>query len=93
MIQAIGPIGGVEDPEYKRIIEELRKLGIRPTGNKQIDKTRLTEIKSKQAEKVLESQIQKSSDDNTDKEREQLERVKVGAMQLAELNKILLNIN
>ena len=93
MIQAIGPIGGVEDPEYKRIIEELRKLGIRPTGKKFIDKARLTEAKSEQAEKMLESKIQKSNDDNTDKEREQLERVKIGAMQLAELNKILLNIN
>ena len=92
MVHAIGPVGGIEDPEYKRIIQELMKLGIRPSGNKQIDKARLTQIKAEQAKKILEDKIERSNDNNVDKEREKLEELKTGAMQLAEINKLLLGL-
>ncbi len=42
------------DSEYKRIIEELRAMGIEPTGNKSTDKMKLQQ--AKQAEKTSDVQ-------------------------------------
>ena len=53
MVQAIGAIGngfcGV-DQEYIRILMELHKLGIVPSGNKEVDKVKLEQEKQKLAQ-------------------------------------------
>lgn len=91
MILAIGAIGHDYDPEYKMIILELQKLGISPTGNKFIDKSRLFKAKQKQVENFIAQKIEKQ-DSKEDEERAELERVRAGATNLGELNRILLGI-
>ena len=43
MIHAIRAISSYSDPEYQRIIQELRKLGIMPSGDPGIDRTKLNQ--------------------------------------------------
>ena len=94
MIQAIGAIGHDYDSEYIRIIRELQKYGITPTGNKQIDKARLRQIKQKeeQAEEFLLDKIIYEEDDEISNNRRQLEELRTGAMTLAQINRVLLGI-
>ena len=94
MVQAISAIGNrnpYNDPEYMKIIQELLQLGLAPTGSKQIDKGRLETEKQKLAQKIEEKvQEQNVSSQNTGiAERSQMEVQKLGAMTVAELNKIL----
>lgn len=89
MIQAIGTFYDHEDYEYKRIKMELIQLGIRPTGNKRVDKAKLIEKKTEKAEKVLEDRIQNDKGNNVDEDKKKLEELKTGAVQLAQLNRIL----
>ena len=46
MIHAIRAISSYSDPEYQRIIQELRKLGITPSGDPGIDRTKLNQEKA-----------------------------------------------
>ncbi len=89
MIQAIGAIGHYDDPEYIRIITELRKLGITPSGNKNIDRAKLIQEKNRLEEKFSLENYQPNV--NTS-EREKLEEERTGATALAEINKILLGL-
>ena len=82
------------DPEYMRIIQELKRLGITPSGNKFTDKTRLQVEKNKLINKVseqkensefLETLFQTQALNSA---RELLEEERLGAMSIAELNKI-----
>lgn len=91
MIPAVGAIGDAYDPEYIKILYELRQMGITPTGNKIIDTAKLKNAKAEKAENLLEQKINENPDKN-DKEREELERVRTGAMTLAQINRVLLNI-
>ena len=91
LIPAISAIGDTYDPEYAKILYELRRLGITPTGNKIIDKAKLKNAKIEEAENKLEQKICEKPNNN-DKEREELEKVRTGAMTLAQINRILLNI-
>ena len=93
MIQAIRPIHREEDTEHIRIMMELRKLGITPTGDKQVDKVLLKQAKEKKAEHIIENKIQNEKVNNeADKDRAMLEEIRTGAMALAELNRVLLGI-
>ena len=97
MVQAIGAVGNngnCADPEYVKILMELRKLGIKPTGKKQVDKARLEEEKKKLAEKIHDKIENKQNvqNDNSNVERAKMEEQRLGAMTVAELNKILLGI-
>lgn len=87
MIQAIGAINKYTDPEYIRILMELRKLGITPSGNKTIDRQKLVDAKRHLEEKF---EIKKETAPNI--EREKLEEQRTGATALAEINKILLGL-
>ena len=93
MIQAIGAIGGnsnLNDPEYVKILQELRQLGVQPTGNKNVDKARLEAEKQKIAEQIQEKAQQINPQQQQDMlQRTQLEEQRLGAMTVAELNKIL----
>ena len=94
MIQGIGAIGGKEnvynDPEYRKIIQELFKLGLAPTGNKNADKARLETEKQKIAQKIIQkAQEQQPTHSNDNVQRAQMEEQKLGAMNVAELNKLL----
>ena len=72
---------------------ELRRLGITPTGNKQVDKALLKHAKENKAELIVENKIRNEKSNNEiDKDRANLEEIRTGAMALAELNRILLNI-
>ena len=92
MIQAIRPIGQDYDSEYLRIMRELKKLGLTPSGNKQIDKTRLSKAKQAFVDKLQDEYVKERRDQNSGIVQSSLEEERPGAMALAELNKILLGI-
>ncbi len=95
MVQSIGAIGAIgknpyEDPEYMKIVQELLKLGLTPTGSKSVDKGRLEAAKQELAEKIQDKfQEQMQQGNVQDAQRNQMEIDKLGAMNVAELNKIL----
>lgn len=92
MIQSIGAIGSnfcKVDQEYTRIMMELHKLGLTPTGNKEVDKATLEAEKQKLAQKIQEKSESQTPEKNNNTDRAILEEKKLGAMQVAELNKIL----
>ena len=91
MISKISAIKESHDHEYIMILQELRRLGIAPTGIKHVDKARLEQAKAEKAQKVLENKIE-SSPQKADEEREKLEQLRTGAMALAQINRILLGI-
>ena len=91
MIQAIGAIGNQYnriDPEYTRILMELSKLGIKPTGDKNVDKAKLEEEKQKLVEKIQDKMGVNVSEKTNDSERAMMEEEKPGAMTVSELLKI-----
>lgn len=93
MIQGIGAVGKenvYNDPEYRQIIQELFKLGLAPTGNKNADKARLETEKRKIAQKIMQKmQEQQPVQQNDNVQRAQMEEQRLGAMNVAELNKLL----
>ena len=61
MVTGINLFGGGwhnTDYEYLRILRELQRLGIVPTGNKQIDKSKLEKVKKYEAEQTNSSEIE-----------------------------------
>lgn len=89
MIPAIGAISAYIDTEYQRILEELRRLGIVPSGNKVIDKIKLSQAKKEKEEKfALEQEELKT----ISPEREKMEEEKLGATLLGNVNRLLLGI-
>lgn len=96
MVQAIGAIGnycGKIDSEYLMIMMEMRKLGLTPTGNKAADKTTLEAEKQKLAQKIQAKMEAKAPEQTDNSDRAVLEEQKLGAMTVAELNKILHGLN
>lgn len=103
MIQAISPISSYSDPEYLRIIQELRRLGISPSGNKTVDKAKLEQAKTELITKIKEKeQVETKSDiqvqviDPADEiqyaQRAEMEEQRLGAMTVAQLNRIYFNL-
>ena len=62
MIHAIRAISSYSDPEYQRIIQELRKLGITPSGDPGIDRTKLNQEKAELLKKIQSKEEEKFSD-------------------------------
>lgn len=87
MIQAVGHVSNYIDPEYMRILAELRKLGITPSGNKIVDRQKLVQEKQK-----FEENLESSNYIERNTEREKLEEERKGATALADINKILLGL-
>lgn len=98
MIAAINAINNYSDAEYQRILQELMRLGIAPSGNKNIDKGKLEQAKAELIQKIqtrqkeeekqeLKVQPIESLQDVQSSKRAQLEESRLGAMNLSELNK------
>lgn len=102
MIPAISSINSYSDPEYLRILQELMKLGIAPSGNKEIDKSKLNKAKQELIEKIKtkEENDNKSArfqplnpvEENEDPKRAEMEEQRLGAMTVAELNRLFFHI-
>ena len=94
MVQAISAIGKnpFKDPEYIKIVRELYQLGIEPTGDKKVDKAKLESEKKKLAHKIEAKMQEQAASQNIDPQRTQMEEERLGAMNVAELNKILLGL-
>lgn len=98
MIQAIQPLTQFADPEYIRIKQDLMKLGGTPTGSKEIDKNQLEDAKLHLIDKIKEREVNKTQElqaqplapvDNVqDSKKAEMEQQRLGAMTVAELNKI-----
>lgn len=101
MALQIAKIGGVNniDYEHQRIIQELLSIGISPTYEKSADKAKLEAEKVKLVEKISnkcstsEKEPKPEFKDvivayQPDGNRVKLEEERLGAMTLAELNKI-----
>ncbi len=96
MIQAIGGASNFNDYEYMQILNELRQLGIAPSGNKSADKSKLEKAKLELVQKINEKQEEDTKQQlqiqpikATDEvQRTQIENERIGAMTVAELNKI-----
>ena len=96
MVAAIQAIGSYCDSEYLRILRELMELGIAPSGNKTVDKAKLEQAKAAFIQKIKNKQdeefkqeIQAQPLENTrETQRTELEVQRLGAMNIAELNKV-----
>ena len=100
MVAAISAVGSYADPEYLRILQELMKLGIAPSGNKTIDKSKLEQVKLELLQKIQERQekeqkqsLQVQPPEGTgESERAKMEEERLGAMNVAELNRLYFGI-
>ena len=96
MVAAISAIGSYSDPEYLRILQELMQLGISPSGNKSVDKGKLEQAKLELIQKIQIKQEEEQKQDlkvqplesPRDTEKARLETERIGAINVAELNKI-----
>ena len=104
MVAAINAISSSGyDAEYQRILQELMRLGISPSGNKTIDKGKLEQAKTELIQKIqnknqeeekneLQVEIIGAVQDSQDSKRAQMEEQRLGAMTLAELNRMYFGI-
>ena len=105
MIQALGNASGLSiDSEYLRIIQELRRLGLNPTGNKSADAQRLAQAKAELVQRIqkkeeisnsqqeLGVQIISQVDESEYIQRSEMEEQRLGAMNVAQLNKIFFGL-
>ena len=77
--------------DYEQIIRKLRVLGLEPTGNKEVDKARLSQAVRKKAEKFeLKKEVEQNNEKNI--ELEKMEENRTGAKILGELNRFLFGI-
>ncbi len=105
MIQALGNASGLSiDAEYLRIIQELRSLGLTPTGNKTTDAQRLAQAKAELVQRIQKKEeITKSNqelgvqvisqvDESEYAQRSEMEEQRLGAMSVAQLNRIFFGL-
>ena len=103
LVAAISAINHYSDPEYLRILQELMRLGIAPSGNKQVDKGKLEQAKAELIQKIqtrqqeeqkqeLKIQPLEGVQDSQMSERARLEESRLGAMTVAELNRLYFGI-
>lgn len=101
MIQSLGRNNSAgADSEYMRIMLELRYFGLSHTGNKYEDAQKLAQIKSELIDKIkkkenisdssdgLGIQVINPVDENNSVQRSEMEEQRLGAMNIARLNKI-----
>ena len=103
MVAAISAIHSYSDPEYQRILQELMRLGISPSGNKNADKTKLEQAKAELIQKIQNKQQEEQKQalqvqpieavqDNQSVSRSEMEEQRLGAMNIAELNRLYYGI-
>ena len=100
MIQALGAASGLSiDAEYLRIIQELRSLGLAPSGNKYSDAQRLAQAKAELVQRIqkqeetnniqeLGVQVINQVDESQYAQRSEMEEQRLGAMTVAKLNRM-----
>ena len=101
MIQALGTASGLSiDAEYLRIIQEMRALGLTPSGSKSADISRLAQAKAELVQRINKKEETSSSvqelgvqiinqvDESEYAKRSEMEVQRLGAMSVAQLNKI-----
>lgn len=87
MILPIGKINSNIYYEKEEVARKLLALGLSPTGNLEIDKSRLRKAEEKKVEK-FELQEKETFKDEQSQQKERMEEERLGALNLAELNKI-----
>ncbi len=104
MVAAINAISSSGyDAEYQRILQELMRLGISPSGNKTIDKGKLEQAKTELIQKIQNKNQEEEKNelqvetigavqDSQDFKRAQMEEQRLGAMTIAELNRMYFGI-
>ena len=88
------PIVGIHQhmpSRYEDIIERLQLLGLAPTGNQSIDKTRLRNAFKEKVEKIEEEQAKINNNPN-DHDQGMLMEQMLGAKTLGEQNKIFFKL-
>ncbi len=101
MIQPFGSNSGLgADAEYMRIMQEMHFLNLTPSGNKQIDAHKLAEAKTELIQRINKSEDTSNSnrelgvqvinpvDESEYVQRSEMEEQRLGAMSIAQLNKI-----
>ena len=102
-ISAISSSIGNVDPEYMRILLDLRRLGLASGGNKEVDKAKLASAKEELITKIksheqkdnndsLQVQTIAPIDDAEYSKRAEMEEQRLGAMTVAELNRLYFGI-
>ena len=104
MLQAINSISGLRiDAEYVKIIQELRTFGIAPTGNKTSDAQKLAQAKAELIQRIkhkeetndvqeLGVQVLSPVDETQYNQKSEMEEQRLGAMNVAELNKLFFGL-
>ena len=104
MINALGNANSLSiDAEHLKIIQEMRKLGLSSSGNMQVDIQKLAEAKTELIEKIksrenkdttqsLGVQVISQVDDAEYSKRAEMEEQRLGAMNVAELNKLFFGL-
>lgn len=104
MINSIGNARGLSiDAEHLKIIQELRRLGHDSSGNVQIDSQKLAEAKTELIDRIKNKENNNSSqslgvqvinqvDDAEFAKRAEMEEQRLGAMNVAELNKLFFGL-
>ena len=104
MVAAINAISSSGyDAEYQRILQELMRLGISTSGNKTIDKGKLEQAKTELIQKIQNKNQEEEKNelqvetigavqDSQDSKRAQMEEQRLGAMTIAELNRMYFGI-
>lgn len=103
MITAVRFLSSHIDQEYQQIIQELLRLGISPSGNKIVDKQKLQQAKAELVQKIQDKKVEEQKEsikveiiapaENVDNsEKSSLELQRLGAMTVAELNRLYFGI-
>ena len=102
MLTAISA-GEYVDSEYLRIINELRRFGLSPSGNKSTDASRLAQAKTELVNKLqkreqinnaerLGVQVMEPVDESANAVKAEMEEQRIGAMNIAQLNRLYFGI-
>ncbi len=103
MVAAISAINYYSDPEYLRLLQELMRFGIAPSGDKNVDRGKLEQAKTELIQKIQNQQQEDNSQgfqvqssegvkNTQDSERAQMEESRIGAMTVGELNRLYFGI-
>ncbi len=98
MIQGLGSNNGLgADAEYMRLMQEMHSFGLHPSGNKNLDARKLANVKSELVQKIQNSfsgsennsgvQVISPVDETDYIQRSEMEEQRLGAMNIANLNK------
>lgn len=91
MIVSISGISTSIPSSYEEIKRRLRQLGLSPSGNYEVDKSRLKQAINSKVEKAEEKKKEDIKEEERNVEK-RLEEKKLGAQALSEQNKFFFNL-